>query len=63
MGLNFADLEEKFSNYDNSKAVIFPIAYEGTVTYRKGTSRGPEAILEASQQLELYDEELNEYLE
>ncbi len=60
MGINFADLEEDFSNYENSKVVILPIAYEGTVTYGKGTSQGPQAILEASQQLELYDEELRQ---
>ncbi len=58
--INFADLEEDFSNYESSKVVILPIAYEGTVTYGKGTSQGPQAILKASQQLELYDEELRQ---
>ena len=58
--INFADLEEEFSNYESSKVVILPIAYEGTVTYGKGTSQGPEAIMEASRQLELYDEELRQ---
>lgn len=58
--INFADLEGEFSNYESSKAIILPIAYEGTVTYGKGASQGPQAILKASQQLELYDEELRQ---
>lgn len=56
---NFADLEGKFSAYQTSRAVILPLSYEGTVTYGKGTGGGPHAIIEASRQLELYDEELD----
>lgn len=37
---------------------ILPVPYEGTVTYGKGTSGGPAAIIDASQQVELYDEYL-----
>lgn len=37
---------------------IFPIPYEKTTTYGKGTDHGPEAILEASKELEYFDEEL-----
>ena len=35
---------------------VIPVPYEKTVTYGKGTRKGASAILEASQQLELYDE-------
>ncbi len=56
----FGDLEEKFSAYRTSRVVILPLSYEGTVTYGKGTGQGPKAIIEASQQLELYDEELDQ---
>jgi agmatinase len=35
------------------------VPYEGTVSYGAGTARGPGAILAASAQLEMYDEELN----
>lgn len=38
-------------------AVIVPVPYEKTTTYRKGTARGPEALLAASAQVELFDEE------
>ncbi len=34
---------------------VIPVPYEKTVSYGRGTSRGPAAILAASQQLEGYD--------
>jgi agmatinase len=55
---NFGALEEEFSNYKNSKVVILPVPYEGTVFYKKGTKEGPRAIIEASKYMEVYDEEL-----
>ncbi len=44
--------------YDAAQVVILPIPYEATTTYRRGCENGPDAILEASQQVEYYDEEL-----
>jgi N1-aminopropylagmatine ureohydrolase len=41
-----------------ARAVIIPFGLEASVSYGGGTSRGPAAILAASQQLELFDEEL-----
>ena len=46
-------------NYTTAKVVILPIPYEATTTYRSGCVNGPAAILDASQQLECYDEELD----
>lgn len=43
---------------DKAKAVVIPFGLEGTVSYGTGTRKGPAAILEASHQLELFDEEL-----
>ncbi len=40
-----------------AEAVILPIPYEATITYGGGTREGPEAILAASRQVELWDEE------
>jgi len=37
--------------------VILPVPYEHTVSYGKGTRKGPAAILDASAQLEYWDEE------
>jgi agmatinase len=39
-------------------AVVIPFGLEASVSYGGGTVAGPSAILAASQQLELYDEEL-----
>jgi agmatinase len=49
---------EATSTYASAKAVILPIPYEATTTYRKGCETGPAAVITASQQLEAYDEEL-----
>lgn len=50
------------ATYDNAKVVILPIPYEATTTYRRGCEHGPDAILDASQQVEYYDEELDREL-
>ena len=57
---NFLGLEEKYSNYNFAQYCVLPIPYEKTTSYGKGTQFGPKAIIEASQQVELYDEELNQ---
>ena len=49
---------EAQTTYDKAKTVILPIPYEKTTTYRRGCQNGPAAIIEASDQLEAYDEEL-----
>ncbi len=41
--------------YDKSWVVILPVPYEATVTYEKGASKGPSAIIEASRYLEFYE--------
>jgi agmatinase len=42
----------------SARAVVIPFGLEASVSYGGGTAAGPRAILEASRQLELYDEEL-----
>lgn len=49
---------EAQTTYAEAKTVILPIPYEKTTTYRQGCQNGPAAIIEASDQLEAYDEEL-----
>jgi len=39
-------------------AVVIPFGLEASVSYGRGTAKGPKAILEASRQLELFDDEL-----
>lgn len=55
--LFFLGLEE--TDHNKSKAAIAQVPYEGTVTYRKGTSKGPKAIIKASKEVEVYDSELD----
>lgn len=43
---------------DAPKAVIIPFGLERTVSWRGGTAKGPAAIIAASHQVELFDEEL-----
>jgi len=60
---NFADIPDSFSGYANSKVVILPFPYEKTTCYIKGTEKGPSAIIQASKEMELYDEELGNVFE
>ena len=43
---------------DAARAVVIPFGLEASVSYGSGTAAGPAAIIAASQQLELYDDEL-----
>lgn len=52
--MNFGGDEVKYS-YDDSAFVIVPVPYDQTSTWIKGSEKGPEAILEASVNLEFYD--------
>ncbi|MHC4791692.1 MAG: agmatinase [Planctomycetota bacterium] len=54
-GFNFGYLPEEYSNLDNAEIVIIPVTYDGTSTWGKGADKGPEAIIEASANMELYD--------
>lgn len=53
--MNFGGIPEEFSAANNSKVVILPVPYDGTSTWGKGADKGPEAILEASANMELFD--------
>jgi agmatinase len=46
-------------NPETARIAIIPAPLEYTVCYMKGTQYGPQAILDASSQMELYDEELD----
>lgn len=54
-GNGFLDLPDK--GPENADLVLLPLPFEGTVSYGKGTAGGPAAILEASRQVETWDEE------
>ena len=59
--LNFEDgflghPQEFLASEDQAKAVIVPFGLEKSVSYGGGTASGPAAIIEASKQVELFDE-------
>ncbi|MCX6013078.1 MAG: agmatinase [Chloroflexi bacterium] len=56
---NFCALKPPYSDYNSAKFVIIPVSYESTIEIRSGTGDGPKAIIDASEELELYDDELD----
>jgi agmatinase len=55
----FGAPDAPFCNPDTARVTIIPAPLEYSVCYIKGTEHGPQAILDASSQMELYDEELD----
>lgn len=55
----FLDMDKSFSLLENAKYVLIPVPYDGTSTYVKGADQGPQAIIDASDSIELYDIELD----
>ena len=51
----FLDMDEEFVQEETAKYVLIPVPYDGTSTFVKGADKGPQAIIEASDSLELYD--------
>ncbi|MEP3246882.1 MAG: agmatinase [Sneathiella sp.] len=49
--------ENDAASLEKAKAVIIPFGLEASVSYGGGTARGPAAMLAASHQVELFDEE------
>jgi agmatinase len=56
---NFGGISEpEYSDFDRARILVLPVPYEGTVSYGHGAADGPRAIIEASRNMELYDEEI-----
>jgi len=55
---SFGGLPNGADDLEEARIVILPVPFDGTVSYRTGTRDGPRAIIEASRNMELYDEEL-----
>lgn len=51
----FGDFTNEQMRYDSAEIAILPVPYDGTSTWIKGADRGPDAILDASYNLEFYD--------
>jgi agmatinase len=48
-------IPEEFCQYKEASIAILPIPYDGTSTWMKGSNLGPQALLDASANMELYD--------
>ncbi len=55
---NFLGIDEPWCHPDRAGVYVLPAPYEHTSSYILGSDRGPSAILEASGQVEFYDEQL-----
>ena len=51
----FLDMPSRFAKLETAKYVLLPMPYDGTSTYIKGAEKGPQAIIDASDSIELYD--------
>ena len=52
---SFLDMDEELYELEHARYVLLPVPYDGTSTFVKGADKGPQAILDASDSLELYD--------
>jgi N1-aminopropylagmatine ureohydrolase len=55
---NFLGLEEPWCHPERAGVYVLPAPYEHTSSYILGSDQGPSAIIEASHQVEFYDEML-----
>ena len=55
---SFMHLDDADTAFETARVVIVPVPFDGTTCYRPGTREGPQAIIDASRNLELYDPEL-----
>ena len=51
----YAGIAPEYGKLETAKVVLLPVPYDGTSTWQKGADKGPEAFLEASENMELYD--------
>lgn len=52
---NFAALDPEHSDFATARVVVLPVPYDSTTTARAGAREAPQAIIDASADMELYD--------
>lgn len=52
---NFGGLPKAYSGYKNAGIVVLPVPFDKTTSWIKGSDKGPQAIINASRNMELYD--------
>lgn len=55
---NFLGLGPRDADYRTARFAVLPIPYDSTTSFQVGTRNGPAGIIEASKQVELFDDEL-----
>jgi agmatinase len=51
----YAGISEEYAKLEQAKIVLIPVPFEGEDSVTKGSAKGPEAFLNASKNMELYD--------
>lgn len=52
---NFAGIPDAYATFEGAEVVLVPVPYDGTSTWQKGADGGPDALLDAARNMELYD--------
>ncbi|MFQ5879191.1 MAG: agmatinase [Dehalococcoidia bacterium] len=52
---NFAATPQEYARFEAARVVVLPVPYDATTTARAGAREGPRAIIDASEDMELYD--------
>jgi len=53
--MNFGGIDAGYTAYDDASIAVLPVPFDATSTWGRGADHGPEAILEASANMELFD--------
>lgn len=56
--MNFGGIDTEYQSLEAAAFVVVPVPYDLTTTYQGGARKGPSAIVDASCNMELYDEEV-----
>lgn len=55
--MNFGFLPLESCRYDGARVAILPVPFDSTTSFRPGAREGPQAILRASESIEVFDHE------
>lgn len=51
----FGGLPQEYTDFEKARVVILPVPFDATSTWIKGADKGPEALIAASANMELFD--------
>jgi len=57
--MTYGDLPKEYQNISKARVIILPVPFDGSSTWGKGADIGPQALIDASANMELYDIETN----